>query len=197
MQRRGWIGSWPRHPPRRLLQPTLPRLFAAVVIVQGAHVFEHVVQLVQVFLLGVPEDQALGLLGYVLQFQGTEEWLHLAFNAGYLLALLALLRPLRRLTPSRVPAWAFVTFAAGAVGPETWHVVEHAVIISNVVRNNGCPCPGIGDAALGITDVVLHFFYNVVAYAAAVPAFWFVVRGPSAGGQTAVGRHARLRPSSG
>jgi hypothetical protein len=155
------------------------RLFAAVVIVQGVHVFEHIVQLIQVFGLGVPEDEALGLLGYVFQFQRTEEWLHLVFNVTYLLALCTLVLPLRSLTPRPVPAWAFTMFVVGALGLETWHVVEHVVIISNVIRNNGCPCPGIGDAALGITDVVLHFFYNVVAYGATLPAFWFAVHGRS------------------
>jgi hypothetical protein len=89
-------------------------VFAGVVIVQGGHLFEHIVQLIQVYELGVPEDDALGLLGYVLQFQGTEEWLHLVFNASYLLALYALLFPLRRRTLSgSVPAWAFTVFAVG------------------------------------------------------------------------------------
>jgi hypothetical protein len=161
---------------RRALKSVLVPVFAGVVAVQGVHVFEHVVQLIQVFALGIPEDQALGLLGYVFQFQGTEEWLHLVFNVTYLLMLCVLLLSLRTLTPSQMPTWAFATFALGAVGLESWHVVEHAVIIANVIRNNGCPCPGIGDAALGITDVVLHFFYNLVAYSATLPAFYCVVR---------------------
>ena len=58
--------------------------FAAVVAIQGFHVFEHIVQLTEVFVLGVPDDDALGLLGYVFEFQGTEEWLHLVFNLSYL-----------------------------------------------------------------------------------------------------------------
>ena len=149
-------------------------LFAGIVLVQGIHVLEHIIQLAQVYVFGVPDDDALGLLGYVFQFQGTEEWLHLVFNSTYLLALYALFIPTRRLVPHPVPVWAFAVFALGAAGLETWHVVEHSVIISNVIANNGCPCPGIGDATLGITDTVLHFFYNAVAYAATVTAFWFV-----------------------
>jgi hypothetical protein len=35
-----------------------------------------------------------------------------------------------------------------------------------VVANHGCPCPGIGDVALGTTDTILHFFYNALTYAA-------------------------------
>lgn len=150
------------------------RLFIATVAVQTFHVFEHVVQLFQVFILGIPDDDALGLLGYVLQLQGTEEWLHLVFNAGYLSALALLLVPMRSLVPYAVPRTAFAAFAF-AVAWEGWHNVEHAVIISNVIANGGCPCPGIGDAVLGITDTVLHFFYNAIAYAATIPAFWFAI----------------------
>jgi hypothetical protein len=156
-------------------------LFVAVVVIQGIHVAEHVIQLGQVYVFGVPDDDALGILGYVFQFQGTEEWLHLVFNSSYVLALYALLIPMRRLVPATMPLWAFGAFALGAVGLETWHVVEHSVIISNVIANDGCPCPGIGDAALGVTDTVLHFVYNAVAYAGTVTAFWFVAPGGGGG----------------
>ena len=149
--------------------------FAAVVLIQGIHVFEHIVQLIQVYVLGVPDDRALGLLGYVLQLQGTEEWLHLGFNSAYLLALYLLVIPLIRVRGTEVPGWAVVTFVAGVV-LESWHVVEHGVIISHVIANHGCPCPGIGDAATGLSDTVLHFFYNALAYTAAVVPFWFLVR---------------------
>lgn len=150
-----------------------------MVIVQAIHVFEHIVQLVQVFILGVPEDEALGLLGYVFQFQGTEEWLHLVFNLTYLLALCLLLVPLRSLVTLWVPGWAYGIFLVGAFGLESWHVVEHTVIIANVIRNGGCPCPGIGDVALGITDTVLHFFYNLVTYLATLIAYYWITRAPS------------------
>jgi hypothetical protein len=151
-------------------------IYLAVVVIQGIHVVEHVIQLLQVYAFGVPDDQALGLLGYVFAFQGTEEWLHLVFNVTYLLALYLILFQVRHLVPRTVPYWAYFAFAAGGTGLETWHVIEHAVIITNVIRNNGCPCPGIGDRALGITDTVLHFFYNALAYAATLAPFWFVAQ---------------------
>jgi hypothetical protein len=59
---------------------------------------------------------------------------------------------------------------------EGWHVIEHAVIISNVVANNGCPCPGIVDAGSGISDTILHFGYNTVTYAATAAPLWFLLR---------------------
>jgi len=149
-------------------------LFAGVVLVQGIHVIEHIIQLLQVYALGVPDDDALGLLGYVFQLQGTEEWLHLVFNVSYLLALYLLLVPLWRLVPDRLPAWAFWTFLVWSVGLETWHVIEHLVIIANVIQNRGCPCPGIGDRVLGVTDTVLHFGYNLVAFAGLLVPFVYV-----------------------
>jgi hypothetical protein len=149
-------------------------LFVGVVVVQGIHVIEHVIQLIQVFVLGIPDDKALGLLGYIFQLQGTEEWLHLVFNVTYLTALLLLVVPLRGAVPDAVPRWAYAAFVFG-VAMEGWHNIEHAVIISNVIRNGGCPCPGIGDVALGISDTVLHFFYNAIAYSATVPAFFYYI----------------------
>ena len=156
-----------------------PRVFwfmTAVVAIQGGHVIEHVVQLAQVFALGVPEENALGLLGYVLQFNGTEEWLHLGYNTFYLLSLYALILPLWRVTPAVVPTWAFWFFVVASVWIETWHMVEHGVIISNVIANGGCPCPGIGDVALGLSDTILHFVYNALAYAGLVCAYVFILR---------------------
>jgi hypothetical protein len=149
---------------------------SAVVVIQGGHVVEHIVQLLQVTVLGVPDDRALGLLGYVLQFNGTEEWLHLGYNSLYLLSLYALILPLWRVTPAVLPTLAFWFFIAASVWVETWHMVEHGVIISHVIANGGCPCPGIGDAALSVSDTVLHFFYNVLAYAGLVLAYLIVLR---------------------
>jgi hypothetical protein len=149
-----------------------------VVVVQTIHVFEHVVQLIQVYVLGISDADALGLLGYIYQFQGTEEWLHLVFNTVFLTSLtvlaVALLRS--RGTRSLVPPWAMGTFLFFGVWLEGWHVVEHVVIISNVVANNGCPCPGIVDARTGVSDTVLHFVYNTIAHAATVLPFVFVLR---------------------
>ena len=61
--------------------------FVTIVVIQGIHVIEHILQLVQVYALGIPDDDAFGLLGYVFAIQGTEEWLHLVFNVWYLASL--------------------------------------------------------------------------------------------------------------
>lgn len=84
-------------------QSPLLTFFAVVVVVQGVHVLEHVIQLLQVHVLGVPEDDALGLLGYVFEFHGTEEWLHLVFNSLFLGSLWVLAWALLRGSMARVP----------------------------------------------------------------------------------------------
>jgi hypothetical protein len=152
--------------------------YTAVVLVQGVHVIEHIIQLIQVYALGVPDKKALGLLGYVFQFQGTQEWLHIAFNVSYFASLVVIAWGLFHSPAVRsvVPLLALLAFFFFGVWVEGWHVIEHLVIISNVIANNGCPCPGILDARLGITDTVLHFGYNVVAYAATVLPFAYLVR---------------------
>jgi hypothetical protein len=152
--------------------------YAAVVLVQGVHVVEHVIQLIQVFVLGVPDDQALGLLGYIFAFQGTEEWLHIVFNILYLTSLVVIAWGLLRspLARSVVPKLAILAFVFFGVWLEGWHVAEHVVIISNVLANNGCPCPGILDARLGVSDTVLHFGYNAIAYSATVLPFAYLLR---------------------
>lgn len=151
-------------------------LFCLIVVVQGIHVIEHVIQLVQVYHLGIPEDDALGLLGYVFEFQGTEEWLHLVFNTSYFLPLMVLAVLLRPLSPSVMPRWVWLTFVIGGTALEGWHVIEHIVIMSHVIANDGCPCPGILDPILGIGDTLLHFFYNTVTYLAILPAYWSVMQ---------------------
>ena len=63
---------------------------------------------------------------------------------------------------------------------ESWHFVEHIVIIRNAISNGGgCPCPGIGDRALDVTDTQLHFVYNLLAYAGTLAPFPTVRRVPA------------------
>jgi hypothetical protein len=153
--------------------------YAAVVGIQGVHVIEHVIQLVQVFVLHVPEQKALGILGFIFQFQGTEEWLHLVFNVSYVVALIVIAWGffLSRAARSIVPGWALVVFLVFGLLLELWHVNEHIVIISHAIANNGCAfdgCPGILDQRLGVSDTVLHFFYNVIAYVGTITPFVYL-----------------------
>ena len=75
-----------------------------------------------------------------------------------------------------IPKRAFWIFIAASVWIESWHMVEHGVIISHVIANGGCPCPGIGDVALGLSDTVLHLVYNLVAYSGIAYAYVLILR---------------------
>ena len=120
--------------------------------------------------------------------------MHLGYNVIYLLALYALIVPLWRITPAVLPVGAFWFFLAASVWVETFHMVEHGVIIRNVVANGGCPCPGIGDRALGVSDTILHFFYNVIVYAGIVVAYRYVLRHRRSA--PVAGRHAALEAAA-
>jgi hypothetical protein len=127
---------------------------------------------------GTPDDDAFGLLGLIFKIGGTEEWLHLAFNAAFLASLYLLCVGVLGLYDARrIPLRAVVLYGVFGVLLETWHMVEHGVIISNVIHNHGCPCPGIGDAALGVSDTQLHFVYNAIAYLGTLMPAAFLIRG--------------------
>src|SRR4051812_35478649 len=129
---------WARTRPAGPMSTRFFRFFAVVVVVQGIHVVEHIIQLVQVTWLGVSGDDAMGLLGHFIQFNGTAEWMHLVFNALYLASLYVLVVNFDRLTASLpVPRWVFLLFLFGAAGIESWHMTEHVVIITHVIRNSG------------------------------------------------------------
>lgn len=139
------------------------RFTVGVAVVQGVHVFEHVLQLLQIHVWHT--HNTMGLLGYVLQLQGTAEWLHLVFNLTYLASLVVLAIGWRQqVRQGLLDGRAYATFLVIGLALETWHSVEHAVIVRNILRNDGCPCPGILDPVLGVMDAQLHFGYNAVAY---------------------------------
>lgn len=164
-------------------RPRFLTFYATVAAIQGVHVVEHIVQLVQVYVFDVPSERAFGLLGYVFNFSGTAEWMHLVFNLAYLVSLYVLVVAVYELfVAGTVPRWAYRTFLIGGVGLESWHMTEHFVIIYHVLRNDGCPCPGIGDRALNVSDIQLHFVYNTITYAAVVVPFVYMQRARRSGG---------------
>ena len=120
-----------RRSPRQLSGSARFYPFAeAVMAVQGVHAVEHVLQLVQVHLFDVPGERAFDLLGYVVNFMGTAEWMHLVFNAAYLASLYVILLGAHELTVAgQVSRRRFAAFAVLGAGLETWHMTEHAVII--------------------------------------------------------------------
>jgi len=152
---------------RSYLSPLAFWFMSAVVAIQGGHVVEHVIQLFQVFAFGVPEQDALGLLGYVLQFNGTEEWLHLGYNTFYLLALYALIVPLWRITPTVLSTWAFWFFivAFNVVGATDLLVAYYHAICFGLPYDAG---------QLGAAYMIPIFYVPMLMITHAVALIWLV-----------------------
>lgn len=124
-------------------------------IVVGAHWLEHLVQAAQIYLVGTPTPQALGLLGEVWPTLVSSEWLHFAYNLVVLFGA-ALLLP--RFVGSARTWWA------AAVWVQVWHFFEHGLLF--VQAQGGFTLFGAETqtsiAQLLIPRVELHLFYNAI-----------------------------------
>lgn len=153
-------------PSRSRADVALSLLGLSVLVIQGFHVIEHVVVVVQVGALGTPVAQSQGLLGARVNF----EWLHLAYNTTFLATMVLLLGyGLRHRTGSLASAGLATAVLAGGVAMQSYHVGEHILRIIQYL-NSGCtPCVGlIGQVVLFIWP---HLFFGVFAYAAFTTAY--------------------------
>lgn len=142
-------------------------LFYGLVITQGAHFLEHLVQMIQLHFLGRSGEAARGVFG-----QLDIEWVHLGWNTWVLLALVLLARPFAH------NPWLIASIAAAA-----WHETEHIYIITQYLSDSGrAGDPGLlaaGGAVLGglpLRRPDLHFLYNVVETVPIIIAFGWELR---------------------
>lgn len=159
-------------------------VFLLLVLLQGFHELEHVVQVAQRSFLGIPNGN--GLLGSLVDI----EPVHFVYNSLYLGLLVAtyLLLGLHRDGPRRHGALVFglLTFALAFQG---WHEVEHVFKLAQYFAlgvNGTGGVFGIGPGALAprFPIPLLHLAYNTVAYLPALAAFAITARQPrSAGSQ--------------
>jgi hypothetical protein len=140
------------------------QLFLVLLLFQGLHEFEHVVQVVQAFVLG--QRGAAGLLGSALGL----EPVHFAYNAWFLALVGATFASvgLRRQTPiGRAGAVALLLGAATLL--QTYHVVEHVAKIAQYLSTGQNGMPGL--LGLRFNPIWLHFVLNTAAYAPCLLAF--------------------------
>lgn len=151
-------------------------VFLALVLVQGFHEIEHIVQVVQRALLGIPDGN--GLLGSLTDI----EPLHFAYNSLYLALLVAVFVSLglHRHGPSEHgPLVAgLVTFALAF---QMWHELEHVFKLVQYVGLGVNGTGGIlGRGPGGLVPLfpvpILHLAYNTVTYLPALAAFIALVR---------------------
>ncbi len=118
-----------------------------------AHVMEHVLQAIQIFLLGWPRNQALGGLGLVWPWLVRSEWLHY----WYALVILGGLIALRPALLSRARAWWDL-----ALGIQVWHHFEHALLLGQVLAGRTLFGAAVPTSVLQLffPRVELHLAYN-------------------------------------
>lgn len=141
------------------------RVFLLVVLLQAGHFGEHIIQVIQTFVLHY--TAAHGLIGAGLD---TEE-LHLAFNAALFVAMIALLAGcgfVPRLRQGSGGSSLVVLFAAGTL-LQGYHAAEHIVRLVNYQRTGVSPQLGILGQWVDLTW--LHFSLVALAFAALLAGF--------------------------
>lgn len=175
-----------------------PTVFLALVLLQGFHELEHIVQVVQRYALGIPNGN--GLVGSLADV----EPVHLAYNTVYLALLVTVFVMLglqRRGASTHGPL--VVVLLTLAVGFQTWHELEHVVKLAqylalHVNGTGGILGQGPGALAPLFPIPLLHLAYNTVAYLPALVAFALLMREIEIPAAAAVSRTSTLsgRPAS-
>ncbi|WP_049563136.1 hypothetical protein [Nonomuraea sp. SBT364] len=128
-----------------------------------AHWAEHVVQAIQIYVLGWPLPEARGVLGVPFPWLVTSEWMHY----GYALLMLAGLIMLRPGFTGRSRVWWNIS-----LGIQVWHHLEHLILLLQAISGSnlaGRPVP-TSLIQLVVPRVELHLFYNAVVFAPMVVA---------------------------
>jgi hypothetical protein len=127
-------------------------LFYILAATQGGHFLEHLVQMVQIHLLGIPGPRAHGVVGAL-----DLEWVHFIWNTAVLAGVIALVVAYPR------NRWLWPTALLAG-----WHELEHAYILVTFLETGVVGTPGLlslGGALAGglpLTRPNLHFVYNEI-----------------------------------
>jgi hypothetical protein len=164
-------GKWFEHAGWRALLDALNgpwhtwtlQIFAFIVV---SHWLEHLLQAVQIYMLGWPRQRALGALGMLYPWLVSSEWMHYAYALIMLAGLIVLLPGMFGLAS----VWWRVALAI-----QTWHHLEHALLLGQVLTMHplfGAAVP-TSLAQLLFPRVELHLFYNVVVTVPMLIAMYF------------------------
>ena len=119
-----------------------------------AHFFEHVVQMLQLYILHWPRAQCLGLLGLKYPMLVHNELLHFTFAVITLLGLF-LFKP--------VSAQAY-RWWNNTINVSIFHLGEHSLLLYQYITKNylfgGTTPTAIGQ--IWFPRLELHFFYNLI-----------------------------------
>lgn len=129
-------------------------IYTAVVL---AHWAEHLVQAVQIYVLGWPVPEARGVLGLYFPWVVKSELLHY----GYAIVMLIGLWVLRKGFVGRSYVWWMISFWI-----QFWHHIEHALLQGQAIFGRNLfdrPVP-TSVVQLWVPRVELHLFYNTVVF---------------------------------
>ncbi|HWH33742.1 MAG TPA: hypothetical protein VNT56_00295 [Acidimicrobiales bacterium] len=160
--------------------------FALVVI---AHWVEHLVQVVQIYVLGWAVPEAKGALGLVFPHLVTEEWLHY----GYALVMLAGIVILMPGFAGRARWWWGLS-----LGIQVWHHFEHLFLFLQAqtgIHFLGRAVP-TSFAQLVVPRVELHLFYNVAVFLPMLVALFHHLYPTGADRDLPACACSRLRPAT-
>ncbi|MFJ6573612.1 hypothetical protein ACIQNU_40060 [Streptomyces sp. NPDC091292] len=135
----------------RLHRPAL-RIFMIIVV---AHWAEHVVQAIQIYVMGWPVPEARGVLGIPFPWLVTSEWMHY----GYALLMLVGFLMLRPGFAGTSRVW----WNTG-LGIQVWHHFEHLLLLLQALTGSyllGRSAP-TSIIQLIAPRVELHLFYNAL-----------------------------------
>ncbi|WP_434445332.1 hypothetical protein [Lentzea sp. E54] len=145
---------------------TALNIFAFVVI---AHWAEHIVQAIQVFVLGWPRPEAGGVLGLWIPWLVTSEWMHYGYAIIMLVGFFVLLPGFT----GRSKKWWKI-----ALWIQFWHHIEHFLLLVQALTGRnllGSPVP-VSILQLVLPRVELHLFYNFIVFVPMVVAMYFHMR---------------------
>ncbi len=141
-------------------------LFYVLVITQGGHFIEHVVQMIQIHILGLKGLEARGVFGAL-----DIEWVHFTWNTWVIIAALLLIFRFR------ANRWLWLTVLIAG-----WHELEHIIIMASYLATGQAGTPGLlskGGLLGGGLPLVrpdLHFVYNLIETTPLVIAFVYQLK---------------------
>ena len=137
--------------------------YTAIVL---AHWGEHLVQAVQIYMLGWPVPEARGILGHFIPWLIKSEALHY----GYALIMLIAFWILRKGFVGLSYKWWMLAFWI-----QFWHHIEHALLQGQAIFQHnlfGSPVP-VSMLQLIIPRVELHLFYNTIVFIPMIMAMFY------------------------
>ena len=147
---------------------TALQLFMVVVV---AHWAEHILQAIQVFVLGWPRPESRGALGLIFPVLVTSEWLHYGYAIVMLIGLV-MLRP--GFTGLSRNWWT------AALVIQIWHHFEHLLLLGQAALHMnlfGLPVP-TSILQLAFPRVELHLAYNAIVFVPMAIAMYYHLNPP-------------------